>query len=322
MFSVRETPWHRLGVVLDSAPRTAREALEIAGLDWDVECRPIYREIHQGDYLPVPDARVVVRTDRNDALAVVGKDYTPLQNRDAFRVLEPLIDSGLATFETAGSLSEGRDVWGMIRFNIDSPIVREVFTDEVIPYGLLANNHTGRRVVNLTETPVRVVCRNTLGVALQGASGHKIRHTANVEARTVEAATELWGAVIERYEGVAEQYAALKRTFLDLTMFRSLVLDIAAPEPRMRPGTNPKLAETLAAKAIEKRDALTRLWHSGTGHTGDSSAWEAYNAVTEATDHLDIFKVGNDRLGSLMYGSLGRIKQDVLDSLVTYTRTA
>lgn len=104
-------------------------------------------------------------------------------------MLEPLLDAGLASLETGGSLRDGRDVWMLVRFNIDSPIVREVFADGLIPFGLVSNNHTGQRKVIVQETPVRVVCANTLELALSRRErALSVRHTISVEARTAEAA--------------------------------------------------------------------------------------------------------------------------------------
>jgi hypothetical protein len=96
-----------------------------------------------------------VRTDRDEVLGIVSQRYQPLQNRDAFEVLEPLLDAGLATLETGGSLRRGRDAWMLVRFRVDSPVVRELFADEVIPFGLISNSHAGQWRVVVQESPLR-----------------------------------------------------------------------------------------------------------------------------------------------------------------------
>src|SRR5688572_35450 len=137
VFSVRQTPWHREGTVLRDAP-SLEEALRVGGLDFDVDVRPLFvrsqpvPEIPMFTYDPAGNAAATVRTDRGTVLGIVTERYQPLQNRDAFGVLEPLLDAGLASLETGGALRAGRDVWMLVRFNIDSPLVREVFADEVI----------------------------------------------------------------------------------------------------------------------------------------------------------------------------------------------
>lgn len=324
MFSTRETPWHGLGKVLREAPSLA-EGMVLGGLNFEVELRDLtVRAEFEGEAeISVPDHKAVVRTDRNKVLGVVGSRYQPLQNYDAFRVLEPLLDRGVAKLETGGTLREGRDTWMMVRFDIDQPQVREVFASEVVPFGLISNNHSGNRQVVLQETPIRVVCANTLGMALrQGAKSGRaigVRHTASVEAKVIEAAEELWKSLIERYTLIAGQYAALKKHYLEVAQFRALVLDVISPIPVLEPGQEkPKNFERSVAKAEERRANVSSLWWNGKGHKGDGSAWEAYNATVESIDHDvdEIWSTRGDRLASLMDGRLGQMKQDVLDGLV------
>lgn len=329
VFSVRQSMWHQQGRILQTPPATVEEALEASGTNWEVATVPLYVETPSGgDYLPVP-AQAVRRQDNQRVLSVVGPGYHPLQNRDAFTILQPLMDAGLAVWETAGALRQGRDVWALVRFQVDSPIVQEVFADEVVPYGLLVNNHGGERAVTLQETNIRVVCANTLRASLgayrmNGLRGQRIKHTLNVASRTTDAVRDLWGGMVERLEATAIAYRALKETFLTTALFRSLVLDVALPlpKPEGRRDTDRARARftTSVERVTEQRAAVTALWHTGRGHTGDSSAWEAYNGLVEAMDHRpDVFAVrDNDRLTASLGGRLNTIHQNVLDGLVAH----
>lgn len=321
IFSVGETPWHGEGEILAQAPNLT-EALRLGGLDFDVEKLPTFRPVGNGDYVQNALAFVTVRTDTGAELGAVGPDYRVLQNRDAFRAFEPLLDTGIMTLETGGALRSGRDVWMLGRFDVTrfGPVVREVFADEVVPFALIRNNHAGMRVAGCQLTPIRVVCANTLGMADRRADAGQdkaitVRHTGDVEARMVQAARDLFAGIVERYETVATQYKRLKAFYLDEAMFRELVLDVAAPLPIAT--DSPRFESTLA-RAEDKRSRLTTLWTSGKGHTGDHSAWEAYNGVVEAVDHDDeLFAVrGDSRVSSLVGGKLGQVKQNVLNSLV------
>lgn len=325
MFSVRQTPWHREGTLLRNAP-SLDEALRVGGLDFEVEVRPLYTRVHQ--YPGVPDifgyrtaanACATVRTDREAVLGVVSPRYQPLQNRDAFGVLEPLLDSGLASLETGGSLRDGRDVWMLVRFNVDSPVVREVFADEIIPFSLISNNHTGQRKVIVQETPVRVVCANTLGLALSKRKrALSIRHTGSVEARTAEAARRLWSGLVERYEAAARQYEMLKARHMDMAMFRRLVLDVAAMIPQRldRAGLTPR-QEAARARIVARRNRIAQLWVEGAGHRGDHSMYEAYQATVESLDHdANLWRVRGQRTGALLDGRLADVKHRVLATLV------
>lgn len=328
MFSVIETPWHTLGTILGKAP-SLKEAMKVGGLDFDVELRPLTTsfEVREGETIDVnvPENFAVVRTDRRNTdgiLGVVGSSYRVLPNLDAFAVLEPLVDSGKATLETGGALRGGRDVWMMIRWNITDKAVRKVLKDEVIPFSLISNNHNGSRQVTLMDTPIRVVCANTLGAAHASAAGIKVRHTANVKTNVIDAATKLFENVTTRYQDIAKQYANMKEASLTQKKFEQVVLDVLAALPEKPKGeqTN-KIATAAWERATERakarRDRLTFLRDNGKGHKGDGSAWEAYNGAVESLDHdTDMWKA-EDRLTALFDGSLATAKRAVLDSIVS-----
>lgn len=360
----RQSAWHQLGTVMDH-DMTVQEALELSGANFTVETVPFYtrrvtslttnesssslRTINEwaaaevetfDSYVVSPNARATMRMDRLEELGSVGTRYTPLQNAPAFGVMTPLIDAGLARIETAGTLRGGRDVWMLLRFSPESEVVQQAFASRtlpngeqdggIIPYVMISNNHAGRRQVQLMETPVRVVCANTLGAAhhqfgQQQARGRgfQVRHTLSVEAKTTEAAAALFKDVTRNMETIARQYELLRRTHLDTALFRKLVLDVAAPMPAKFDKAKLEKREQTSRDQVESvRARLAQLWTQGDGHTGDSSAWEAYNAVTQSVDHdskLWRCKGGDDgRLSALFEGRLATVKQDTLDVLVAH----
>lgn len=334
MFSVIETPWHREGTILESHPSLNR-AIEVARLDYRVEKLPVKLVLPTEDGGDTYErgstkAFVTMRMDRQLELGSVGPDYQVVQNVDAFRAtIGPLVDEGVLQLETGGVLRDGADAWLLGRFDIArfGPVVREVFADEVIPFALVKVNHSGRRNNEIVLTPIRVVCANTLGMAeSQVDGGHAkaaaVRHVGDAEARMVEAAQNLFGGIIERYEVIATQYRLLKGYYLDEALFRELVLEPALGEhPTQRRGWNPEARQANAViERYEKRTTeVTRLWREGKGHTGDGSAWEAYNGLVEAIDHNeDLFPMrsGVYRTQALMEGTLRDQKQSVLTALV------
>lgn len=327
MFSVIETPWHNEGEILAQAP-TLEEGMRIGGIDYEVDLRPLSfsYEVREGETVdkPITGHRAVVRTDRMETLGIVGPDYHVLQNREAFGVLEPLLDAGIASLETGGSLRGGIDPWMMVRFNITDPMVRDAFRDEVVPFGLISNNHNGTRKVILKLTPIRVVCANTLGVALRNGASDAVGvpHKSNVKSKTVEAAMTLFAGFTARYRVVAEQYETLRQARLTAEQFEAAVLDVLAPLPKAPEGEQKsKVAlsgyERAKATADERRTRLIFLRDGGIGHQGDGSAWEAYQAVTQSLDHdVDLWKVkGESRVAALFDGTLGRNKQKALEAI-------
>ena len=178
MFSVRETPWHGLGRIVMDAP-ASREALELAGLDWQVESRNIY----SGTGAMIPGYRANVRSTDDAVLGVVSDRYRIVQNEEAFQFTDDLLGEGV-TYETAGSLQGGKKVWMLAKL----PEKYIIVGDEVTPYLVFFNSHDGSSGVKVAMTPVRVVCQNTLNLALGTAKRiWTARHTENVLLRVQDA---------------------------------------------------------------------------------------------------------------------------------------
>lgn len=195
MMSAREVPWHGLGTIVEDV-QTAKDALILAGLDWEVELEPVY-VLNRGDgvtasvlsYVEVPDKVAVIRNSDRSVFEIVGSRYTPVQNWRSFEFFDDLVDSGEAKYETAGSLHGGRVVW------MTTTVPREMKIGGVDPVGLyllLANSHDGSMAFTAAVTPVRVVCQNTLNLALsQVKQSWRLRHTESVDGKVDEARSAL-----------------------------------------------------------------------------------------------------------------------------------
>ncbi len=335
MFSVAETPWHGLGQVLTDAPNYD-DAIRMAGLATEIVKRPFFLPASvEGEFYPSKDSFYTTLHDQNVPLGMVSKDYEVVQNLEAFRVLQPLLDQGLATLETGGSLRGGARAWLMTRWTPSAfgPEVEQGMAEVgVLPFSALINDHTGRAAIRLLNTDIRVVCRNTLDMAVhkgQRADGRmlSVPHLTGAKVKLVDEAEAFFGKLTRRYERLVLDYAVLRQTALDEQAFEQLVLDIVAPSPLDDASFNPeaKLASVVIERAEMKRAELTRLWTEGKGHTGDHSAWEAYNGAVEALDHnaaLWPTRGGAWRGASLLDGTIGDTKRAVLDGLVRYAEQA
>jgi hypothetical protein len=146
--------------------------LELARLDYEVAKASVYwrSDSRVGKLIESEHAFLTGRTDRGTELGSFGPEFAPLQNRDAFQPIRPLVDEGILKLETGGVLRKGADAWLLGRLDVErfGRIVQEVFSDEIVPYILVANNHAGRRKARIAETPIRVVCANTLDMADHG----------------------------------------------------------------------------------------------------------------------------------------------------------
>lgn len=178
MFYVRETPWHGLGTKVNEAP-DSRTALTAAGLDWEVLQEPI----HMADGKPISGYKVNVRNTDRRVLGVVSDRYKIVQNREAFAFTDALLGEGVR-YETAGSLQEGKKVWLLAKL----PHEYIISGDRISPYLVFFNSHDGSGAIKAALTPIRVVCQNTLNLALSSAKrSWSMIHTGDIRGKIEEA---------------------------------------------------------------------------------------------------------------------------------------
>lgn len=319
MFSVKLTPWHKLGTVLTEAP-TLEQGMELAGHNYEVTTRPLFVNGNDGEQVAVQNSRAVVRTDTSRPLGIVSDSYVPIQNIEVFEVLKPLLDRGVCKLETGGTLFGGESAWMMARFNVDDPVVREVFADEVVPFALLRASHTGKQAAMLCETPIRVVCANTL-TAAAGSTKVKltVRHYGNTSTKLVEAAETMFAQVADRYRGIAQEFRFLKERKLTAEVFTRDVLDTLFKIPTPDKFPTERGFDIAFNRTMMIRTKVTDMWREGSGHTGDESAWEAYNGLVEVLDHdEELFRCAN-RLHHLANGRFSGMKEKVYRRLLTPT---
>lgn len=185
MFSVREKPWHGLGTIVLEAPASA-DALRLAGLDWNVVQEPVCTETGE----LIEGYKANIRDKDRRVLGVVSDRYKVVQNTDAFSFTDELLGKGVR-YETAGSLQEGRKVWLLARLPREYIIAGE----RISPYLVFSNTHDGSGSVKVAVTPVRVVCNNTLNLALDTAKrSFSMIHTGNIQDKIQEAKDTLFMA--------------------------------------------------------------------------------------------------------------------------------
>ncbi|MDE6319183.1 MAG: DUF932 domain-containing protein, partial [Lachnospiraceae bacterium] len=178
MFYVRETPWHGLGTRVMEAP-TSAEALHLAGLDWKVLQEPVYTVKNEH----IPGFFVNIRDMDRKVLGVVSDRYKVVQNEEAFAFTDALLGEGVR-YETAGSLQNGRKVWILARLPHDYIISGE----RINPYLVFSNAHDGTGSIRVAVTPIRVVCNNTLNLALDTAKrSWACVHTGDIRGKISDA---------------------------------------------------------------------------------------------------------------------------------------
>jgi phage/plasmid-like protein (TIGR03299 family) len=282
-------PWHVLGIELNH-PKTAREAIEMAGLNYTVMKKPLKlkKGLKQESY-------ATVRTDNGEVLGHVKMSYEPIQNIDAFTFFDTLVAEGEATYETAGFFGKGEFIWILAKF----PDYIKVHGNDIVnKYILLTNSHDGRSQVRIKLTPIRVVCNNTLTSALRGAGDIPIIHTPYA-AKDLEWATttrRLSKYLYEQLDVKFNSMAARKITQAQLREYMQALFP------------DNKEAENTAR--IEKiRNSVLALHESGLGaHLARGTWWGAFNSVAEYTDHMMSGEDSATRLDSIWFGRGEQLK--------------
>lgn len=319
MFSTVLTPWHGLGQVLD-APPTSEEAIRLARMDWTVEKRPIYfleksivTPTAREQYIAVPNRVALVRSSDRRLLSVVSNEYEPLQNTEAFAFFDPLIKDGLATYETAGVLCEGRKIW------IQAKTTKEmkIGDDLVVGYLLLCSGHDGSTGVLVQPGAVRVVCANTLRLSLSQGHVFTFAHRGGVQQR-IELVKETLGLVLSKLDVAEEQFKALAAHKIDSEKLSAYLADVyqvpqvdIPTEGDIRDGELIEKASTWQRAAIHK---TKELFETGRGVTEltRSTFWGAYGAVIEFVDYFAGARA-KDRGNYLMFGAGAAVKERALD---------
>ena len=182
MFYVRETPWHGLGTRVNEA-LNSKEALTAAGLNWNVVQEPIYTETEE----LIEGYKANVRDTDRQVLGVVTDRYKIVQNQEAFAFTDELLGEGVR-YETAGSLQGGRKIWLLAHL----PHEYIISGERISPYLVFFNSHDGSGAIKAAITPIRVVCQNTLNLALSTAKrSWSMIHTGDISGKIEEAKNTL-----------------------------------------------------------------------------------------------------------------------------------
>ncbi|MNV32863.1 hypothetical protein D3C71_1242130 [compost metagenome] len=267
MFSVRVTPWHGLGQVIEEAPDAAA-AIKLAGLDWEVH----QKEIQVGGIV-VPNYVANVRSDNQKVLGIVSERYSIVQNQEAFNFTDALIGGGDVRYETAGCLKEGKLVWMLAQLKKDYTILG----DEVAPYICFTTSHDGTGSVKVLMTPVRVVCNNTLNLALSTAKRQwSTVHVGDINKKMKAAEQTLFNA--EKYmEKLDEQAHKMLDVKITPAQWEEIVEEVLPTNAKM----SARARQTVAAKRQGLHDAIMMEDIKKFRGTG----WAAVNAITDFVAH-------------------------------------
>jgi len=308
-FSVKEKAWHGLGQIVQDYP-TSTEAIKFAGLDYEVEKQKLYtqRNEYENPQIAVPDYYATLRTDTNQVLGVVGKDYEVIQNMDAFSFFDAIVGGDGIQYETAGALGKGERIFITAKL---PNYIKVGSYDLIEQYLFLTTSHDGFGSITAAFTPIRIVCNNTLNAALRNHSNaFKIRHTANAKER-LEEANKLMGITNQlgnELEEIFNQWAKIRITDSEV---KKLIQMALVPNKEVLQNIQAGKEDELSTCFKNMADAAFEYAMTNETQqleTTKGSLFGAYNAVTGYFQNVRTYKNEEAKLKSLLLGGTGQMR--------------
>jgi phage/plasmid-like protein (TIGR03299 family) len=309
MAYVGATPWHGLGSQL-----SPKQPLEVwqqeAGMNWQIQESPVHFMAdvasHLGTIHTFPEQKVLYRSDTKAALSVVSQRYQVVQPRDVLEFYRDLTERSGYELETAGVLKGGRKLWALARTGQSAALKGN---DVVNGYLLLATSCDGTLATTATPTTIRVVCNNTLTIAVNGASqAIKVPHSTRFDPRAVK---QQLGITISQWDDFMYRMRTLAarpvKTHEAKNYLRSVLCEALAANP--------------TRSGISNGRALTKVLSMYEGHgrgaeleAAKGTAWGLLNAVTEYVDHERRARSSEYRMDTAWFGQGAAIKQRALNT--------
>lgn len=301
-----DVPWHGLGTKIPN-DLTPDQVLEKAGLDWTVEKRKCFIEV-DGQKVDA-GIKALVRSFDNKVLTHVKDKWEPVQNETAFQFFHEYVMAGDMEMHTAGSLKGGQIVWCLAKvkesFELNTPQGKDI----VESYLLFTNPHKFGQCTDVRATPIRVVCNNTLSMAINQNSTQmvKVNHSRKFNSDQVKETLGIANRYMNKYKDVAEFLASKRYDKNSLfEYFNTVFPKVTGDKEEM--SRNAELAVTV----IDKQP----------GHEyAAGSWWQAYNSVTYLSDHV-LGRSADTRLHSAWYGINQKKKLDALSLAKQFAEAA
>lgn len=298
MFSVKEMPWHKQGEILTDYP-TTEVAYDKSGLNWKVEKLPM--SFNFNGEVKTSDDFALVRDKDGSQLGTCKKNYEIFQNLDGFEWCRPLVETDLWKYETAGSLRNGIVGWILLK----QGEIELVHQDILKQYLLLTWAHDGSKTVQPMSTSIRVVCNNTLTMALNEATNkNRVKHTSKMVMK-LEEIRKLYSVTKEQFEHQRDVLARMLdfsmtegkiNEYIDNVMVNAFkVSNLAEMEESKKKTINQNIRATLLDGAFNG----TGTQELGIGNT----MYGVFNGVEEAVEHSLGGKRVKDRGMNILFGT-------------------
>jgi len=337
-FSVKEKAWHALGTIVESYP-TSSQAIAFAGLDYTVEKRPLFtlddanmrlqNATNEDDVIftassdiAVPNYYATVRTDNEDVLGIVGKDYSVVQNRDAFSFFDSIVGGGEGIqYETAGALGKGERIFITAKL----PAYIKVGRDDLIEqYLFLTTSHDGMGSITAAFTPVRIVCNNTLNAAMRTAKNVvRIRHSSGAGER-LKTAHILMGISSHLGAELEQLLNHWSKVRINDAEVKKLIQMAMAPNQEVLQKLNLGAlddASTVYKNMVDDVFSYAMCNPSQLLETTQGTLFGAYNAITGYFQNVRKFRDNEAKFKSITEGTAKARTQGAFDLCMNFMKT-
>ena len=337
MIWTNEVPWHGLGTQMDPAAG-AIEWMKAANLDWNVVKTPMFTTLPNGQTHTVVGKKgneysTLVRDHGTnefapeDVFGVVGPEWIPVQNSEVFSFMDKFCNAGNMTMETCGALKGGTEIWALARFADDFDVVKG---DAIKGYLLFHSAHVWGKGNQIRLTPVRVVCNNTLTMAIGGngrkaGTQYRMPHVRAFDAevqQTAEIALGLASAQMEEFKEVSQFLAS---TPAKTEQVQEMIAKIYHPKQfaQFVEDKSKEPVETLFTHTTEGVWEAVNLAPGADLRGSKGSWWGALNGVTYFEDHMRHSLTDQSNvLGSAWFGAGAKRKTDAMALAMEYAKVA
>jgi len=321
-----KTPWANLGTTFEEEGLTSAQALEAAGQNWTVELKPLAQEIGEDEgemiYDPIDGFFSVQRSTDLKSMGVVKTRYNPLQNHEGFLLGDDILDASGAHWVAGGNLKGGSLVWMLAQ--LPECVYIAGMEDEAIqPYMMVSNSHDGSRALEVSVTPLRLICNNMFTAALKAAVRTiKIRHTKNMSGRINEAkrAVGITHAYMAELEILGTSLVNQSFSNAEFDAFLESLIPTVELEKELNASENNKsLALT---KALNKQESIKNIWANKPDLQNiKNTKWSALQSVLDYNDHHIESRGGSDiekaerRMSRILMPMTANIGHKALDIL-------
>ncbi|MFD1244554.1 DUF932 domain-containing protein [Paralysiella testudinis] len=307
MAYTEQAPWHNLGNALP-----AKQPIEVwaqaAGMDWQIMESPVYYQVPNPSaaslVLPFAEQKVLFRSDNHQPLSVVGSRYQIVQPQEVLAFYRDLAEYAGYELETAGVLKGGKKFWALARTGKETVLKGN---DLVKGYLLLATSCDGTLATVATPTTIRVVCNNTLAIALDGAVGAvKVPHSTRFDA---EAVKRKLGVALTQWDGFMYRMKTLSECKVKTHEAMNYFMRVFCDSDQHQSGLG-----LSNERALKKVQAMYESQGRGAElQAAKGTAWGLLCSVTEFVDHERRARSPENRLDSAWFGQGALVKQKALD---------